>query len=199
MRTRPHVLVVYYSATGRIFRTAQAVASGAATARTEVRVRRVPVQGPPAASGSNPAGGRPATGNGPVPHVTVDDVRWADGVALGTPMKMAMRSPQLAQFIDMMGGGWVRSELEGKVYGAFTATGPDGAGVYASTLTGADPASDDCRVSTALAGPRCEDDRDGVVVPLVSAEHIGRHVARAADVAASARAAGHALPDTRTA
>jgi NAD(P)H dehydrogenase (quinone) len=109
MQTSPRILVLYYSATGHVFRLAQEVAAGAVLGGAQVRIRRAAPETP---------------GDVHVQHVSRDDLRWADGVAVGTPMPMALSSPQLHQFIDVIGGTSFRAALLGKIYATFTASGP---------------------------------------------------------------------------
>jgi multimeric flavodoxin WrbA len=92
------------------------------------------------------------------------DLRWADGVAISTPMKMPLHSPQLEQFVDVVGGVWFRRELQGRLYASFTATGLDHEGVYASTVA---------------AGS-----------PVASAQDVGSHVAQMAALVASQQRGG---------
>ena len=110
MHVHPRILVMYYSATGHVFRVAEEVAAGAAQGGAQVRIRRAAPETP---------------GDGHIEHVSRDDLRWAEGVVVGTPLPMASPSPQLEQLIDVIGGVSYRGELRGKVYATFTATGPE--------------------------------------------------------------------------
>jgi len=55
--------------------------------------------------------------------VTHDDLRWADGIAWGTPTRYGNMSAQMKQFVDTTGGLWLKGELEDKATGIFTSTG----------------------------------------------------------------------------
>jgi NAD(P)H dehydrogenase (quinone) len=57
-----------------------------------------------------------------IPTVTHDDLRWADGIAWGTPTRYGNMSAQMKQFIDTTGGLWLKGELEDKATGIFTST-----------------------------------------------------------------------------
>jgi multimeric flavodoxin WrbA len=57
-----------------------------------------------------------------IPVVTHDDLRWADGIAWGTPTRYGNMSAQMKQFVDTTGGLWLKGELEDKATGIFTST-----------------------------------------------------------------------------
>ena len=57
-----------------------------------------------------------------IPAVTHDDLRWADGIAWGTPTRYGNMSAQMKQFVDTTGGLWLKGELEDKATGIFTST-----------------------------------------------------------------------------
>ena len=57
-----------------------------------------------------------------IPAVTHDDLRWADGIAWGTPTRYGNMTAQMKQFLDTTGGLWLKGELEDKATGIFTST-----------------------------------------------------------------------------
>ena len=134
MNNDTKVLVTYYSSTGSVFRLAEAVAAGAEKAGAEVRVRRVPELAPEAAIAANPAWSAHVEESRHIVEVSLEDLRWADAVLLGTPTRFGLPSSQVKQFIDQTGGMWFRNELQNKVYGSFTATGSNHGGVEATIL-----------------------------------------------------------------
>ena len=99
------VAVIYYSATGNVRALAQAVAEGAAEAGAEVRLRRV---------------AEPTADAGGIEVATVDDVRWADGLAFGTPARFGNVSAALKLFLESVGPLWMAGELTNKVATGFT-------------------------------------------------------------------------------
>lgn len=103
------IAVIYYSATGNVRALAEAVAEGAAEAGAEVRLRRVAELGP--ANADATAGAEVAT---------LDDVRWADGLALGSPTRFGNISAQLKHFLESTGPLWLAGELTNKVATGFT-------------------------------------------------------------------------------
>jgi NAD(P)H dehydrogenase (quinone) len=54
---------------------------------------------------------------------TIDDVRWADALALGSPTRFGNVSAQLKQFLDSTGPLWAAGELANKVATGFTSAG----------------------------------------------------------------------------
>jgi NAD(P)H dehydrogenase (quinone) len=118
MATR--VAVIYYSATGNVHALAEAVAEGAAQAGAQVRLRRVAELAPAEAIDSNPAWRAHVEATADTPVATADDLRWADGVAFGSPTRFGNVSAQLKQFLDQVGPLWAAGELTNKVATGFT-------------------------------------------------------------------------------
>ncbi|HEV7366681.1 MAG TPA: NAD(P)H:quinone oxidoreductase [Gemmatimonadales bacterium] len=122
MSTR--VLIIYYSTFGHVYRLARAVEEGAGKlADSEVRLRRVPelVEARQALSGLE-SYRRAQEEQKDIPEATHDDLRWADGIAWGTPTRFGNMSAQLKQFMDTLGPLWQKGELEDKPAGVFTST-----------------------------------------------------------------------------
>src|SRR5258705_2660597 len=67
--------------------------------------------------------------------VTQDDLRWADGIAWGTPTRFGNMTAQMKQFIDTLGGIWMKGELEDKATGIFTSTATIHGGQESTILT----------------------------------------------------------------
>jgi len=70
-----------------------------------------------------------------IPVVTHDDLRWADGIAWGTPTRYGNMSAQMKQFVDTTGGLWLKGELEDKATGIFTSTATIHGGQETTILT----------------------------------------------------------------
>ncbi|MGZ7042757.1 MAG: NAD(P)H:quinone oxidoreductase [Thermoanaerobaculia bacterium] len=122
MTTR--ILVVYHSVHGHVEALAGAVGRGAESVRnTEVRVRRVRDHTDARPSGRS------------VDEATHDDVRWADGIAWGTPTRYGIMATPLKQFLDGMVDLWLRGELEDKPTGVFTSSASIHGGQESTILT----------------------------------------------------------------
>ncbi len=122
------IAIVYYSATGNVHKLAEAMAEGAREAGAEVRLLRVPELAPEEAIQANPAWAahRDAVAQ-TVPEATLDDLDWADGIALGTPTRYGTMAAQLKQFVDQTGGLWGQGKLANKAVTSFaSAMNPNG-------------------------------------------------------------------------
>lgn len=116
------IAVIYYSSTGNVHALASAIAEGAEKAGAEVRLRRVAELAPDAAIDANPAWRAHADATQDVPVATLDDLTWADGIALGTPTRFGNVASQLKQFIDTAGGLWAQGLLADKTVTGFVST-----------------------------------------------------------------------------
>ena len=117
------VAVIYYSATGNVHALAEAVAEGAAAEGADVRLRRVAELAPLEAIESNPAWLQHVEATASVDLATIDDIRWADALAFGSPTRFGNVSAQLKQFLDGTGPLWAAGELADKVATGFTSAG----------------------------------------------------------------------------
>jgi len=117
------VAVIYYSATGNVHALAEAVADGAVEAGAQVRLRRVADLAPAEAIDSNPAWRVHADATAGIDVATVDDVRWADALAFGTPARFGNVSAPLKQFLESTAPLWAAGELANKVATGFASAG----------------------------------------------------------------------------
>ncbi len=114
------VAVIYYSATGNVYKLAQAVEEGANEAGAEVRFRKVHEFAPEEAIKSNQGWSDHALMTEDVPEADLADLEWADAYIFGTPTRFGNVSAQLKQFIDTTGGLWFEGKLADKVVSGFT-------------------------------------------------------------------------------
>jgi len=118
------VLVVYYSLHGHVEALARAVGAGAESVRnTAVRLRRVPDNGDATPLQRS------------VEEATLDDLRWADGIAWGTPTRYGVMATPLKRFLDGMVDVWKRGDLEDKPAGVFTSSATMHGGQESTILT----------------------------------------------------------------
>lgn len=128
---------MHYSATGNTLRLATALAEGAREAGATVRLRRAAELAAREAIEKNPAWVRhlqqeeSASGT---PLAQLDDLAWADGIALGSPTRFGGPTAQLKNFLDTTGGLWARGELAQKVITAFTSASTSHGGLESSIL-----------------------------------------------------------------
>ncbi|MEO5665505.1 MAG: NAD(P)H:quinone oxidoreductase [Nocardioides sp.] len=131
----PKILVVYYSATGSVYRLAEAVAEGARDAGAEVRLRQVSELAPEAAIASNPAWVRHREETTGVEVATLDDLDWADGFAFGTPSRYGAPAAQLKQFIDSASSLWHEGKLADKAVTTFVSSAEQHGGQESTILS----------------------------------------------------------------
>ncbi len=132
-----NILIVYYSAYGHVHQMAEAVAEGARREEgTEVRLRRVAELETFRAHLEKSEHYRQARDRQQdIPEATHDDLRWADGIAFGTPTRYGNMTAQLKAFIDTTSGLWLKGELEDKAAGVFTSTATIHGGQETTVLT----------------------------------------------------------------
>jgi NAD(P)H dehydrogenase (quinone) len=120
---------------------AQAVAEGAAgVPDAEVRLRRIPeLEEARRALSPEEAYLRSQQLQAEIPEATHDDLRWADGIAWGTPTRYGNMSAQMKEFIDTTGALWMKGELEDKATGMFVSTATIHGGHETTIITGLVP------------------------------------------------------------
>ena len=131
---RPTVAVIYYSATGSVYAMARAVATGAAAAGGDVRLRRVAETAPAEAIGANERWSAHLRATASVPVARPEDVDWAEVVLFGTPTRFGNVSAQLKAFLDTLGPLWGAGRLAGKVFAGFVSTATAHGGQEATLL-----------------------------------------------------------------
>jgi NAD(P)H dehydrogenase (quinone) len=115
-----NVAVIYYSATGGVFRLAAAGAEAAAKAGADARLRKVRELAPDEAIATNEGWSAHVRETQHVPEATAEDMEWADVVLLGAPTRFGLPAAQMKQFLDTLGPLWAQGKLANKVYSAFT-------------------------------------------------------------------------------
>lgn len=121
MKTK--VYVVFYSMYGHIYRMSEAVVKGAREVENvEVELFRVPELVPEEIlqmSGAAEAQKKFAH----IPIIKPDQLPTADAIIFGTPTRFGNMCAQMRNFLDQLGGLWVRNSLVGKVGSVFASTG----------------------------------------------------------------------------
>ena len=134
MTQTARILVVYYSATGNIASLAQAISRGARGEGADVRCRRVAETAPSEAIAQNPAWSGYLARTDLDDVVTLDDVQWCEGLAIGSPTRFGGPDSQLKAFLDTTGGLWMQGALLDKVCTAFTSASTGHGGLESTIL-----------------------------------------------------------------
>jgi NAD(P)H dehydrogenase (quinone) len=128
------ILVVYYSATGNTAQLAESLAKGAAETGAEIRLRTVSETAPPEAIATNPRWQAYVESGPHAELATLDDLAWADGLAVGSPTRFGGPASQLKSFLDTTGGLWAKGKLVNKVATSFTTASTAHGGLESTIL-----------------------------------------------------------------
>jgi NAD(P)H dehydrogenase (quinone) len=111
------ILVLYYSRKGSTAELARQVCRGIeSVVGVSSKLRTVP---PVSAESEGEA--KPIPHSGP-PYASLDDLRQADGLILGSPTRFGNMAAPLKYFLDCTSSLWVSGALAGKPAGVFTST-----------------------------------------------------------------------------
>ena len=111
------ILVLYYSRNGATAELARQACRGVeSVAGAAARLRTVP---PISAENERPAQLVPVTG---APYATLEDLRAAQGLLLGSPTRFGNMAAPLKYFLDSTSSLWISGALAGKPAGVFTST-----------------------------------------------------------------------------
>jgi NAD(P)H dehydrogenase (quinone) len=111
------VLVVYYSREGGTAELARQACRGIESIDGATATLRTV----PAVSASSEAAPQAVPEQGP-PYATLDDLRRADALLLGSPTRFGNMAAPLKYFLDSTSGLWLDGTLAGKPAAVFTAT-----------------------------------------------------------------------------
>ncbi|MFA6303815.1 MAG: NAD(P)H:quinone oxidoreductase [Legionella sp.] len=113
----PYILVLYYSRTGSVAQMAQYIARGIESNHgLEARLRTVP---PVSATCEAIDKSVPDQG---APYVTLDDLRFCSGLALGSPTRFGNMAAPLKYFLDNTSSLWLAGDLVDKPAVVFSAS-----------------------------------------------------------------------------
>jgi NAD(P)H dehydrogenase (quinone) len=111
------ILVVYYSRSGSTAELARHVCRGVeSVSGATSKLRTVPT-----VSAENETAPRAVPASG-APFATLDDLRSAEGLVLGSPTRFGNMAASLKYFLDSTSSLWVSGGLVGKPAGVFTST-----------------------------------------------------------------------------
>ncbi len=112
-----NVLVLYYSRHGATAEMARLIARGAESIQgVEAIIRTVPEVSATCEST------QPSVPDEGAPYVTLDELKQADALALGSPTRFGNMAAPLKYFLEQTSGHWLSGSLVGKPAGVFTST-----------------------------------------------------------------------------
>ncbi len=124
------ILVLYYSRNGSTAELARQACRGVeSVAGAAAKLRTVP---PVSAENERPAKLVPLTG---APYATLEDLRHAQGLLLGSPTRFGNMAAPLKYFLDSTASLWASGALAGKPAGVFTSTQTHHGGQEATLLS----------------------------------------------------------------
>jgi NAD(P)H dehydrogenase (quinone) len=111
------ILVLYYSRNGSTAELARQACRGIESVPgAAAKLRTVP---PVSAENERPPKLVPMTG---APYATIEDLRNAHGLLLGSPTRFGIMAASLKYFLDSTSSLWISGALAGKPAGVFTST-----------------------------------------------------------------------------
>ncbi|CAM5519068.1 Putative oxidoreductase OS=Streptomyces glaucescens OX=1907 GN=SGLAU_17325 PE=4 SV=1 [Streptomyces glaucescens] len=115
------ITVAYFSSTGNVHRLAEAAAEAALKAGAEVRLRRIAgLETDTVVPGTEDAVTAQAEAARDIPVATPEDLVWADGILLGTPVRFGLPAAPVSVFVDSTASVSIPGLLADKVVSAFT-------------------------------------------------------------------------------
>jgi NAD(P)H dehydrogenase (quinone) len=113
----PEILVLYYSRNGATAELARHVCRGVESVHGAVaKLRTVPP-----VSAESEGAPKPVPESG-APYATLDDLRGAAGLVMGSPTRFGNMAAPLKYFLDNTSSLWISGGLAGKPAGVFTST-----------------------------------------------------------------------------
>jgi NAD(P)H dehydrogenase (quinone) len=113
----PEILVLYYSRNGSTAELARHVCRGVESVQgATAKLRTVP-----AVSAENEGPARQVPDSG-APYATLEDLRSAAGLVMGSPTRFGNMAAPLKYFLDNTSSLWLSGALSGKPAGVFTST-----------------------------------------------------------------------------
>ena len=123
LRMKTTIQIIFYSMYGHIYRMTEAIAQGAREVKdVEVEIFRVPELVPDEIL--EKSGAKQAQKNHE--HITIinpSQLTSADAFIFGTPTRFGNMCAQMRNFLDQLGGLWMKNEFVGKIGSVYTSTG----------------------------------------------------------------------------
>jgi NAD(P)H dehydrogenase (quinone) len=132
-----NVLIAYYSMYGHTLQMARAIREGAASVNGTEAILRRAAEFPDIEKEivNNKYAKQVWDQQKDIPVCTIDDLRKADGLLLGTPTRYGNMIAQMKRLIDSTATLWLEGAMEGKPVGLFTSTATTHGGQETTLLT----------------------------------------------------------------
>lgn len=117
------ILIIYYSMYGNTFELAKSAFEGAKSVnKTEVILKTVPELMPDEVINNNERIKQGKLLQKDIPIAQISELADYDAIIWGTPTRFGNMCSQMKNFIDQLGGLWIKGKLENKITGVFTST-----------------------------------------------------------------------------
>lgn len=131
-----NVLICFYSKTGNTYKLAKAIENGCKQIPgVNVRLARAKELSPLEKIEKDPEWFKAYNEMADVPEVTVQDVKNCDALIIGSPTRFGNMAAPLKDFLDRLGGVWMRGELTDKIGACFTSSESEHEGKEATLLS----------------------------------------------------------------
>jgi NAD(P)H dehydrogenase (quinone) len=120
-KSKPRILILFYSMYGHVFRMASAVKKGVVKAEGEAVIKKVAELIPEDRWNENMRKAKDLMRDIPVAD-PYTDLRGMDGIIVGTPTRFGNMCSQMRNFWDQTSGDWMDGTLIGKPAAVFTST-----------------------------------------------------------------------------
>lgn len=128
------IQIIFYSMYGHIYRMTEAIAAGAREVKgTEVEIFRVPELVPDEILEKSGAKAIQQT-FAHIPILKPNQMEGADAYLFGAPTRFGNMCAQMRNFLDQLGGLWMKNAFVGKIGSVYTSTGTQHGG-QETTLT----------------------------------------------------------------
>jgi len=131
---KPKILVLFYSMYGHIFRMANAVVECVREAGGEAILKQTAELVPEEFWDENIKKAKELMKAIPVANPR-EDLKWIDGVIIGTPTRFGNMCAQMRNFWDQTGGEWMNGTLIGKPAAVFTSSNAQHGGQETTIIT----------------------------------------------------------------
>ena len=118
--TNVKVAIIFYSMGGTNAQLSKWAEQGAKEAGAEVKVFKVQELAPESVVQGNEVWRKTTEETKDIPHVTSDDIEWADALIFSVPTRFGNVPSQMKQFLDTQGGLWASGKTVNKVVSAMT-------------------------------------------------------------------------------